>query len=50
MNSPLTELAKKWIEEGRLGQVTLVKAWENRNTPSGAWFYPIAPDGNEAEH
>ena len=47
VNSPLTEMAKKWIDEGRLGQITLVKAWENRNTPSGAWFYPIAPDGNE---
>jgi predicted dehydrogenase len=47
VNSPLTELAKKWITEGRCGQITLVKAWENRNTPSGAWFYPIAPDGNE---
>lgn len=47
VNSPLTELAKKWIDEGRCGQITLVKAWENRNTPSGAWFYPIAPDGNE---
>ncbi len=47
VNSPLTELAKKWIDEGRCGQITLVKAWENRNTPSGAWFYPIAPNGNE---
>jgi predicted dehydrogenase len=47
VNSPLADLAKKWIEEGRCGQITLVKAWENRNTPSGAWFYPIAPDGNE---
>jgi predicted dehydrogenase len=47
VNSPLAELAKKWIDEGRCGQITLVKAWENRNTPSGAWFYPIAPDGNE---
>jgi predicted dehydrogenase len=47
VHSPLTELAKKWISEGRCGQITLVKAWENRNTPSGAWFYPIAPDGTE---
>ncbi len=47
VNSPLTDLAKKWIDEGRCGQITLVKAWENRNTPSGAWFYPIAPNGNE---
>ena len=47
VNSPLTDLAKKWIDEDRCGQITLVKAWENRNTPAGAWFYPIAPDGNE---
>lgn len=47
VNSPLTELAKKWIEDGRCGQITLVKAWENRNTPAGAWFYPVAPDGTE---
>ncbi len=47
VNSPLTEMAKKWIDEGRLGQITLVKAWENRNTPSGAWFYPVAPTGSE---
>jgi predicted dehydrogenase len=47
VNSPLTLLAKQWISQGRCGQITLVKAWENRNTPSGAWFYPIAPDGNE---
>jgi predicted dehydrogenase len=47
VNSPLSTLAKKWIDEGRCGQITLVKAWENRNTPSGAWFYPIAPNGNE---
>jgi predicted dehydrogenase len=47
VNSPLTDLARKWIEEGRCGQITLVKAWENRNTPCGAWFYPIAADGNE---
>ncbi len=47
VSSPLGEMAKKWIDEGRLGQITLVKSWENRNTPAGAWFYPIAPDGNE---
>ena len=46
-SSPLTLMAKKWIDEGRLGEITLVKSWENRNTPAGAWFYPIAPDGNE---
>ncbi len=47
VSSPLGQMAKKWIEEGRLGRVTLVKSWENRNTPAGAWFYPIAPTGSE---
>ncbi len=47
VNSPLIDMAKKWIDDGRCGQITLVKAWENRNTPSGAWFYPVAADGNE---
>jgi predicted dehydrogenase len=47
VDSPIVELAKKWIEDGRCGDITLVKAWENRNTPAGAWFYPIPPDCNE---
>jgi predicted dehydrogenase len=47
VSSPLVEMAKKWIDEGRLGQITLVKSWENRNTPTGAWFYPLAPDASE---
>jgi predicted dehydrogenase len=47
VNSPLTALAQKWINEGRCGDISLVKAWENRNTPAGAWFYPVAPDGDE---
>ncbi len=47
VDSPLVEMAKKWIEDGRCGQITLVKAWENRNTPAGAWFYPIPPGCNE---
>lgn len=47
VDSPIVEMAKKWIAEGRCGQITQVKAWENRNTPAGAWFYPIAPDASE---
>ncbi len=47
VNSPLADMAKKWIDDGRCGEITLVKAWENRNTPAGAWFYPIAPDASE---
>ena len=33
---------------GRLGQVTYVEAHSDRNSPSGAWVYPIAP-GASAE-
>lgn len=47
VDSPLADLSKKWIEDGRCGEITQVKAWENRNTPAGAWFYPIPPDCNE---
>jgi len=47
VSSPLVHMAKKWIDEGRLGQITLVKSWENRNTPTGACYYPIAPDACE---
>jgi predicted dehydrogenase len=31
---------------GRLGQVTLIEGHSDRNTPSGAWVYPIAPDAS----
>jgi predicted dehydrogenase len=47
VSSPLLAIAKKLIDDGKLGQITLVKSWENRNTPTGAWFYPIAPDASE---
>jgi predicted dehydrogenase len=47
VNSPLVHMAKQLIDDGKLGQITLVKSWENRNTPTGAWFYPIAPDASE---
>jgi len=47
VSSPLVAIAKKLIDEGALGQITLVKSWENRNTPTGAWFYPLAPDASE---
>ena len=35
------------VKSGRLGQITLVRAAFNRNTPSGAWLYPIPPDASE---
>ena len=38
--------AHKMIAEGRLGQVTMVRANYNRNSASGAWIYPIPPDAS----
>jgi predicted dehydrogenase len=34
------------VAAGKLGQVTMVRAFTNRNTASGAWIYPIPPDAS----
>ena len=31
---------------GRLGEVTFIEGHTDRNSPSGAWVYPIAPDAS----
>jgi predicted dehydrogenase len=36
------------IKSGQLGQVTLVEGKIHRNTPTGAWYYPIPPDASPA--
>ena len=46
ISSKMQETAREWIQAGRLGKVTLVRAAYNRNTRSGAWLYPIPPDAN----
>src|SRR6266700_3918766 len=38
--------AKDLILSGKLGKVTMVRAFYNRNTASGAWIYPIPPDAS----
>jgi predicted dehydrogenase len=38
--------AKEYIQAGKLGKVTLIRAEYNRNTPGGAWIYPIPPDAS----
>ena len=47
MSSPIQQKAKEIVESGKLGQITMVRASENRNSPGGAWIYPIPPDANE---
>ena len=34
------------IKSGKLGQVTLVDGRMHRNTPTGAWYYPVPPDAS----
>jgi len=39
--------AKEIYDSGQLGEVYHVEAHWDRNSPSGAWVYPIPPDANE---
>jgi predicted dehydrogenase len=39
----LFKKAAEIYASGRLGEVHFVEAYTNRNSPSGAWVYPVAP-------
>jgi len=39
-------VAKSIIEKGALGKISLIETCTNRNTPNGAWVYPIHPKAN----
>ena len=47
VSSVLHEKARQIYASGRLGQVTAVSAFTDRNSASGAWVYPIPDDANE---
>jgi predicted dehydrogenase len=38
--------AAEIYKSGRLGEVTYIEAHTDRNSPSGAWVYPVAPDAS----
>ncbi len=38
--------AKQIIDENILGNISLVELTTNRNSPNGAWVYPIHPEAN----
>jgi predicted dehydrogenase len=38
--------AKEAIEKGILGKISLVQVCTNRNSPNGAWVYPIDPEAS----
>jgi len=39
--------AKEIYDSGKLGDVYSINAYWDRNSPSGAWVYPIPPDASE---
>lgn len=41
-----TKKLREWVRAGKLGQVTLIRAAYNRNSPGGSWIYPIPPDAS----
>jgi predicted dehydrogenase len=47
VSSVLYGKAKEIYDSGRLGEVTAIEAYWDRNSPSGAWVYPIPPDASE---
>ena len=46
ISSRLQQKAREIIASGKLGQVTMIRAFFNRNTAGGAWIYPIPPDAS----
>jgi len=47
VSSILYAKAKEIYNSGKLGEVTAINAYWDRNSPSGAWVYPIPPDASE---
>jgi predicted dehydrogenase len=39
--------AREIYASGRLGEVSYIEGHSDRNSPSGAWVYPIPPDASE---
>jgi predicted dehydrogenase len=39
--------AKEAIEKNILGKISLIEVTTNRNSPNGAWVYPIHPDASK---
>jgi predicted dehydrogenase len=47
VSSILYAKAKEIYESGKLGDVFFIEAYWDRNSPSGAWVYPVPPDASE---
>jgi predicted dehydrogenase len=44
VSAPMHKKAKEIVQSGKIGKVTKVVAFYNRNSSTGAWNYPIPPD------
>jgi len=47
VSSILYAKAKEIYDSGKLGEVFCINAYWDRNSPSGAWVYPIPPNASE---
>lgn len=47
VSSVLYAKAKEIYDSGKLGEVSCIEAYWDRNSASGAWVYPIPPDASE---
>ena len=46
ISARVQQRARKLVQSGRLGEVTMIRAGYNRNTAGGAWLYPFPPDAS----
>jgi predicted dehydrogenase len=44
---PLTAKAREIVKSGVLGKVNMVRMENTRNSPEGAWVYPVPPDASQ---
>jgi predicted dehydrogenase len=44
--APSVAKAREIVKSGLLGKVVMVRLVEHRNSPEGAWLYPIPPDAS----
>jgi predicted dehydrogenase len=47
VSSIVYEKARELYASGALGEVFFIEGYSDRNSPSGAWVYPIPPDASE---
>jgi predicted dehydrogenase len=44
--SPITAKARELVKSGVLGKLSMVRLADYRNSPEGAWVYPVPPDAS----